>query len=330
MQIQSVLSMAPLRVSFLGGGSDIQTFYSKHRGLVVSAAISKYVYVHIKRHDPLFQERYRISYSEVENTNSRKDIKNSIVRGCLELLNIDEPIQISTSADLPANSGLGSSSSFAVALLNGLHALRNENSSPVQLAEEASEVEINILGSPIGKQDQYAAAFGGFNSFEFVENGSVRIEPINLPRRKINNLLDNSIMIWTGQSRSTNTVLVDQATKLNDNFDRLIELTILAQEFKTLLVKSESKWSELGPLIKNGWELKQTFSKKIVTNEVKLITDTLDTLGSTGYKLLGAGGGGFILATFEELNPLIISKLKQWQTFVPSLDFHGSRIVSIY
>ena len=135
MEIQSVLSMAPLRLSFLGGGTDISTYYTKSKGCVVSAAINKYVYVHIKRHDPLFQERYRISYSEVEHTNSRDLIKNSIVKGCLELLKIDEPIQISTSADLPANSGLGSSSSFAVALLNALHTLKNENASPVQLAE---------------------------------------------------------------------------------------------------------------------------------------------------------------------------------------------------
>jgi D-glycero-alpha-D-manno-heptose-7-phosphate kinase len=167
MEIQSVLSVAPLRISFLGGGTDIPTFYTRSKGCVVSAAINKYVYVHIKRHDPLFQERYRISYSEVEHTNSRNSIKNAIVKGCLELLDIDEPIQISTSADLPANSGLGSSSSFAVALLNALHALKNENASAVQLAEEASTVEIELLGSPIGKQDQYAAAFGGLNLFEF-------------------------------------------------------------------------------------------------------------------------------------------------------------------
>ena len=116
-----IFCRAPMRISFLGGGTDIPTFYTRSRGCVVSAAINKYVYVHIKRHDPLFQERYRISYSEVEHTNSRNDIKNGIVKGCLELLEIDEPIQISTSADLPANSGLGSSSSFAVALLNALH-----------------------------------------------------------------------------------------------------------------------------------------------------------------------------------------------------------------
>ena len=140
MEVQSVLSMAPLRISFVGGGTDISTFYRKTPGCVISAAINKYVYVHIKRHDPLFQERYRISYSETEHTQNRNDINNLIVRSCLELLEMDEPLQISTSADLPSNSGLGSSSSFAVALLNGLHKIRGEEVSLVQIAEEASRV----------------------------------------------------------------------------------------------------------------------------------------------------------------------------------------------
>jgi len=329
MGIQSVLSMSPLRISFLGGGTDIPTFYTRSRGCVVSAAINKYVYVHIKRHDPLFQERYRISYSEVEHTNSRNDIKNGIVKGCLELLEIDEPIQISTSADLPANSGLGSSSSFAVALLNGLHALRNENASPVQLAEEASAVEIGILGSPIGKQDQYAAAFGGINFFEFGVNGSVIIEPINLSISKINALLDQTVMIWTGQSRNANTILNDQADRANLNYESLLKLTKLTQEFKLKIVEKDADWNTLGPLIKKSWTLKQSLSKKIMTDEVKIIEERLVNLGSVGYKLLGAGGGGFMFSAFGNKDKEIQSKLKDWHTFKPSLDFQGTRVVSV-
>jgi D-glycero-alpha-D-manno-heptose-7-phosphate kinase len=167
MVFQSCLTIAPLRVSFVGGGSDFPNYYLKNGGAVVSTAISKYVYVHVKRHDPLFQERYRISYSEVEHTQSRESIKNRIVKSSLELLEIDEPLQISTSADLPAASGLGSSSSFAVALLLALHSLKGESVSPLQLSEEACNVEIEMLKSPIGKQDQYASAFGGMNFIEF-------------------------------------------------------------------------------------------------------------------------------------------------------------------
>jgi D-glycero-alpha-D-manno-heptose-7-phosphate kinase len=328
MEIQSVLSMAPLRISFLGGGTDISSFYKYSKGCVISAAISKYVYVHVKRHDPLFQERYRISYSEIEYTNARSEIKNKIVKSCLELLNIDEPIQISTSADLPANSGLGSSSSFAVALLNALHALRNESISAVQLAEEACEVEISILGSPIGKQDQFAAAFGGINFFEFDPSGSVRIEPINLSTSKTNDLFNNTVMIWTGKSRSANLVLSDQAEYKMDNFQNLLQLTELTEKFKTILIGEAPSWSRLGPLILEGWKLKQTLSRKIMTEEIISITNILDKLGSVGYKLLGAGGGGFMFAVFNEKNHEIQSDLQGWHSFKPSLDYRGAQIVS--
>jgi D-glycero-alpha-D-manno-heptose-7-phosphate kinase len=329
MEVQSILSTAPLRISFLGGGTDIPSYYTKSKGCVVSAAINKYVYVHIKRHDPLFQERYRISYSEVEHTNSRDSIKNAIVKGCLELLGIDEPIQISTSADLPANSGLGSSSSFAVALLNALHVLKNENASPVQLAEEASSVEIDLLGSPIGKQDQYTAAFGGLNLFEFETDGRVSIEPLNISAVEVNALLDKSIMIWTGQSRNANSVLADQALQSSSNQENLLELTNLTKDFKSKLLEKNVDWTTLGPLIKKGWSLKKSFSKQIVTEEVTSITKELDSMGCLGYKLLGAGGGGFVLGVFGFIDNEIQSKLKGWHTFRPSIDAKGARIVSV-
>ena len=321
--------MAPLRISFLGGGSDISSFYEKSPGCVVSAAIDKYVYVHIKRHDPLFQERYRVSYSEVEHTKNRDGIKNSIVRACLELLNMDEPLQISTSADLPANSGLGSSSSFAVALLNGLHAIRGEEVSPVQIAEEACHAEIGILKSPIGKQDQYAAAFGGMNYFEFRENGSVQIEPMYLSRTDTGRFLEKSLLIWTGQSRKADVILGDQASRAESNFDQILQITELAKSFKEFLLTSNLDWNELGSLISQGWKLKQSFSDKISTVEVRAITARLDDLNCYGYKLLGAGGGGFIFAIFDEINEKNLEGLNNWRTLRPALDHAGARIVSV-
>jgi len=329
VDFQSVLSLAPLRVSFLGGGSDIPNFYEKHTGAVVSAAINKYVYVHIKRHDPLFQERYRISYSEIEHTQNRVEIKNSIVRSCLELLEIDEPLQISTSADLPANSGLGSSSSFAVALLLGLHAIRGEEVSPVQVAEEACRVEIEILKSPIGKQDQYAASFGGLNFFEFKANGTVNIEPIYLSNIDTGRLLERSILIWTGQTRKADAILSDQALRASKNLDQLIAITELAAIFKNELLKPNLNWSELGSLISQGWTLKKSLSTKIATPEVQEITSKLDEINCYGYKLLGAGGGGFIFSLMEESDISTVEDLEGWRTFRPELDQLGARIVSL-
>lgn len=329
MPFQSVLSIAPLRVSFAGGGSDISSFYEKQNGAVVSAAINKYVYVHIKRHDPLFQERFRISYSEIEHTQVRKDIKNGVVRSCLELLDINEPLQISTSADLPANSGLGSSSSFTVSLLLGLHALRGEEVSPVQIAEEACEVEISFLGSAIGKQDQYAAAFGGLNYFEFQTNGKVRIEPIYLSKVDMGRLLERSVLVWTGQSRKADDILKDQAGRATENYIHLLELSNLANTLKEHLLQRTLDWSEIGRMISQGWEIKQTLSPKIVTPEVQAIASRLEEIGCYGYKLLGAGGGGFMFALIEDPQKAILGSLGGWSTFRPELDHIGARIVSL-
>ena len=329
MPFQSVLSIAPLRVSFVGGGSDISSFYERQNGAVVSAALNKYVYVHIKRHDPLFQERFRISYSEIEHTQVRKDIKNGVVRSCLELLDIDEPLQISTSADLPANSGLGSSSSFTVSLLLGLHALRGEEVSPVQIAEEACEVEISFLGSAIGKQDQYAAAFGGLNYFEFQTNGKVKIEPIYLSNVDMGRLLERSVLVWTGQSRKADDILKDQAGRATENYNHLLELSNLANSLKEHLLQRTLDWSEIGRMISQGWEIKQTLSPKIVTPEVQAIASRLEEMGCYGYKLLGAGGGGFMFALIEDPQKAILGSLGGWSTFRPKLDHIGARIVSL-
>lgn len=329
MEFQSVLSIAPLRVSFLGGGSDIPSFYLGNSGAVVSAAIDKYVYVHIKRHDPLFQERYRISYSEIEHPQSRNDIKNDIVRSCLEILEIDEPLQISTSADLPANSGLGSSSSFAVALLLGLHALRREEISPIQIAEEACQVEIEMMKAPIGKQDQYAAAFGGLNFFEFQTNGHVRIEPLYLSKIDTGRLLDRSILIWTGQSRKADSVLSDQASRSSENLNQIIQMTELATTLKEELLKSDLNWETVGALITNGWLIKETLSPRISTPEVNAIARQLESMDCYGYKLLGAGGGGFMFGLMKDLGDSSLEKLSQWRTFRPALDHLGARVVSL-
>ena len=326
---QSVLSVAPLRLSFVGGGSDIPNFYEIHGGAVVSASIDKYVYVHIKRHDPLFQERYRISYSEVEHTQDRSQIKNKIVKACLEKLDIDEPLQISTSADLPSSSGLGSSSSFAVALLLGLHALRGEEVSPIQVAEEACDVEMNYLDSPIGKQDQYAAAFGGLNHFYFKKDGRVMIEPLNISRLNSQELFEKSMLIWSGQTRDAGIVLEDQLRRSDENLENISTISNLAELFKEQLIKDELDWPKIGGLISHGWKLKKTLSPKISTPEVSEIISKLEQIGCHGYKLLGAGGGGFVYALVDNISKLDLTNFEELRIVHPQLDHLGARVVSI-
>ena len=164
---KTIITKTPLRISFFGGGSDIKKFYLKKRGLIISSTIDKYIYVTIKRHGNTFDEKYRINYQQSENVNKINKIKNNIIRESLKYLKIDEPLYISTIADIPARSGLGSSSSFTVGLLKGLFELKHKKISKKELAELACKIEIDIIKSPIGKQDQYAAAFGGLNKFIF-------------------------------------------------------------------------------------------------------------------------------------------------------------------
>jgi D-glycero-alpha-D-manno-heptose-7-phosphate kinase len=328
MKYQSVLTLAPLRISFIGGGTDINYFYRNSPGKVISAAINKYVYVHIKNHDPLFQERYRISYSEVEHTQSRSEIKNQIIKSCLELLNMDEPLQISTSADLPTNSGLGSSSSFTVALLLGLHQIVGDGVSQAQLAEEAAYVEIEMLKSPIGKQDQYAAAFGGLNYYEFLADDSVKIQPLLTPKSQSKNLLENSVLIWTSEGRSATKVLIDQEKNYASNKISLEKLTVLVDELKSKLLENTSNLSEIGEIIRSGWELKERLSDLISTPKTKEIIKELIDNRCLGYKLLGAGGGGFVYALFSDSGDKYIANFPNRRFFIPKLDNLGVRVVS--
>jgi D-glycero-alpha-D-manno-heptose-7-phosphate kinase len=325
---KSVLTAAPLRVSFLGGGTDFSSYYRRQNGAVLAAAIDKYVYVHVKRHDPLFQERYRVSYSEVEHCQQREEIKNGIVRASLELLNMDTPLQISTSADLPANSGLGSSSSFAVALLLALHSLKGETVAPAQLAEEACEVEIGILGSPIGKQDQYAAAFGGVNVFEFFADESVKIQPISARNEVILDVFSNSTLIWTQQARLASAVLEDQETRSERNQSALNELRQLVYLLKDDILSNRSNLRKFGKYVTRGWEIKKSLSPLIAVPAVDQILSDLQQFNTCGSKLLGAGAGGFVFTIHENLLADLESLRSRWPIFCPGIDNTGARILS--
>ena len=194
-----IVSKTPLRISFVGGGTDFGSFYKKNSyGLVVNTSIDKYIYTSVKKLDPLFYEKFRLNYSETEMVDHVKNIKNPIIRECIKFLNIDDRLYISTIADVPSFSGLGSSSSFTVGLLNVLYNFKKQKISPGKLAEEAAHIEIKVLGSPIGKQDHYVASFGGLNKIFFFDNDKVKVEKIKIPKKfykKYNN--SNLILIYS-------------------------------------------------------------------------------------------------------------------------------------
>lgn len=331
--VSSALAVAPLRVSFVGGGSDIPNFFQHDEGAVISCAISKYVFVHVKIHDDSFGERYRISYSQVEHVQEISEIKNEIVRRCLEFMNIDFPVQISTLSDLPAGTGLGSSSSFTAALLLALHELKGERPTKYQLAEEACHVEISLLKHPIGKQDQYAAAYGGINLFRFRSDGRVLVEPICIASKELEEFLARCRLYWTSTERSAVKVLKDQASRATANHKNLEKMVGFAHEFKKQLECSSVNWREISSLIDKTWILKRELSPLISSSDIQEMITTIKSEGDYGIKLLGAGGGGFVLAFNGEesykVPSNILSKTLS-SSFVPAIDHLGARIISTF
>ena len=291
---RAVTTITPQRLSFAGGGTDLPDFYRQHGGAVVSTTIDKYIYVTVKRHSPLFNEAYRLSYSKTEHVDSLDEIENDVARECLRLVHVDPPLFIATAADLPASSGLGSSSSFAVGLLYALHTLRGEDVSVGQLAEEASHVEVEMLGRPIGKQDQYAAAFGGLNYITFNSNGRVHLDPLWLPNGGADALFRNSMLFWTGLQREAEGILHEQRAMIGETADTLVKMRDLAAECRDALLVIHEDLRGFGAIVDSGWRAKRGLATKISSPEIDVCYARALAAGALGGKIAGAGGGGFL------------------------------------
>jgi D-glycero-alpha-D-manno-heptose-7-phosphate kinase len=327
---RTVTTITPQRVSFVGGGTDLPSFYTNHNGGVISSAINQYVYVTVKQHSPLFDEAYRLSYSKTEHAHTLDDVENSIARECLRLVHVEPPLYIATAADLPASSGLGSSSSFAVGLLNALHLLKGERVSPAQLAEEACEVEINILGNPIGKQDQYAAAFGGLNHIHFKKNGRVEIDHLVLQNNLIDELFENSLLIWTGIQRDASSILAKQNKSVEKKIASYELLINDTKDCKRLMLNPPSDFLiQFGGLLEKSWQTKKSLEETISSKEMDQMHEHVKSLGGYGGKLSGAGGGGFFYEVICKENHSelfkIYGKMKVLKVAYEPL---GSRILS--
>ena len=291
---RAVTTITPQRLSFAGGGTDLPDFYRCHGGAVVSSAIDKYIYVTVKRHSPLFNENYRLSYSKTEHCSRLDEIENDIARECLKLVHVEPPLFIATTADLPASSGLGSSSSFAVGLLYALHALRGEDVSAGQLAEEACHIEIDVLGSPIGKQDQYAAAFGGLNYITFQRDGRVHLDSVWVPGNGAAGLFTHVMLFWTGMQREAGHVLREQRENITRTSDTLLGMRDMATTCRDLLLAHPDDASKLGELLNSGWRAKRTLASTITTDDIDASYERALKGGALGGKIAGAGGGGFL------------------------------------
>ena len=289
-----VITRTPMRISFAGGGTDLPDFFKKETGAVLSTAIDKYVYVTVKRHGELFNEAYRLNYAEAETVQALDDINNEIARECLRMVCVDSPLYISTVGDVPSSTGLGSSSSFAVGLLNALHAIRGEEVSPAQLLDEAVRVEVDVLKRPIGKQDQAAAAYGGFNYFRFATDGTVQLEPHSPLQMNFTNLFDQLQLFWTGICRDSASVLKEQKKNTVDRMENLRRMCGLAEHLSNQ-VRNELDIENFGRALDEGWQLKRSLASTITNDAIDSWYQKACDAGAIGGKICGAGGGGFLL-----------------------------------
>ncbi len=289
-----IISRAPVRISMGGGGTDLPSYYEKHEGFLLAASINKYVHILLNKR---FEESVRLSYSETEIVDNIKDIKHGIFRSSLKYTGVNKQVEIISVADVPSNCGLGTSSTFTVSLLSALFSHKREYMSLHELAECACKIEINILKEPIGKQDQYAAVFGGFNGYTFHKDGSVTVEPVKISDGALMELQSNMFLFYLNKKRSAGDILKVQNKKTKDNnkdvLNRLHKIKEIGLHTKKIFEKD--KINEFGELLHEHWLIKKGISDKISDPYIDEVYETAIKNGAVGGKVIGAGGGGFLL-----------------------------------
>jgi D-glycero-alpha-D-manno-heptose-7-phosphate kinase len=320
-----IVVRTPFRISFIGGGSDLPEFYRREPGAVVSATIDKYMYLAIH---PYFHSKIRIKYSRTEDVDRVEDIEHPIVRECLLWRQIPKGMEIASFADVPAGSGLGSSSSFTVGLLHALHEYCGEPAVAEELARSACEVELGRLRQPIGKQDQYAAAYGGLNFIRFRSDETVDLEALVLAPADEREFSRRLLMFYLGQERQASDILEEQARNMADEarFARVREMVRLAEKFRDALQRGQ--FAACGELMNEGWMLKRDLAGGISNDLVETTYARAMAAGAAGGKVLGAGGGGFLLLYCE---PARQQQLRAELSGLREMPFrfspHGSRVI---
>lgn len=290
-----ILTRAPLRIPLGGGGTDLPSYYSQYGGFVLSAAINKYVYISLNR--PQVDDLIRVKYSKSETVEDLNEVQHDLVREAMRLTGVERGVEIVSMADVPAGTGMGSSGSFVVALLRAFHALRREYVPPNELAEEACRIEIEMAGSPVGKQDQYVAAFGGITCFDISRDGQVAVSRISFSNHQVDELRSNLLLFYTGIQRRAMDILEDQkrdtAHSNPDVIDSLHRTKELGLQIKEAL--EEGDLDRFGELMDLHWQNKKRRSGKISDLRIDKWYELARDNGAVGGKLIGAGGGGFLL-----------------------------------
>lgn len=320
-----IIVRAPFRISFAGGGSDLKEFYAKGAGAVVSTTINKYMYVMIH---PYFYDKIRIKYSKTEDVNNIEEIQHPLVRECLRLMAISKGIEIASIADIPAGTGLGSSSAFTVGLLQALHTLTGKPASREKIAREACQIEIDLLKNPIGKQDQYAVSYGGLNFIGFNSDDTVDVHPILLAEEVKKNLEEGLSLFFIGNIRNSNDILKEQKANIKNNkshFKKIEKMVLLANELREILL--QGKLSHFGEILHESWMLKRELSCHITNSVIDNYYKKARKAGGIGGKVLGAGGGGFLLIYSPPQLKLKIQKALGLKRLDFSLDREGTKVI---
>jgi D-glycero-alpha-D-manno-heptose-7-phosphate kinase len=321
-----IITRTPFRISFVGGGSDMEAFYSRHQGAVLSTSINKYMY--ISTHKYFYPDQIRVKYSQTETVDRLEDLRHPLLREAMLKTGVRGGLEISSIADIPAGTGMGSSSSFTVGTLHNLYTVQRKYVTHEMLASEACEIEIGKLGEPIGKQDQYAAAYGGLNVIYFNTDGGVAIEPLNIKNEIYRQLQRNLIMFYTGNQRKASDILAEQKQNISqeDKFQILKSMVKLVPDLRDSLFSE--RLEDFGRILHENWILKQKLASQISNTEIDAIYQQGLSHGATGGKLLGAGGGGFLLFYCEEQQQQkLIDHLKPLRKFDFSFDRDGSKLI---
>ncbi|MGA8276539.1 MAG: GHMP kinase [Thermoplasmata archaeon] len=322
-----IITRTPLRISFAGGGTDLPSFYRHHAGgAVTSAAIDKYIHVLVNEK---FDRSIRVAYSRTENVDRLEQLQHGIVKEAMRLTGVSDSLEIHTIADIPSEgTGLGSSSTLTVGLLNALHAFRGVLKGPAELAEEACRIEIDRLGGALGRQDDYIAAFGGVHYFEFRPDDTVRASPLPLSNVDREALSDHLSLFYTGVTRHAEGILKNQSERTRTNLDALVRMRDLAGEARDAIIRAD--WAALGATLDEGWGLKRGLADGISTAEIDAQYEAARAAGAYGGKITGAGGGGFLLLLHPpERSHQIAAALSHMQRLSVRITPEGSRILFV-
>jgi D-glycero-alpha-D-manno-heptose-7-phosphate kinase len=322
-----IISKTPFRISFFGGGTDYPAWFEKFGGAVLSTTIDKYCYITIRYLPPFFEHKHRIVYSIIENVKSFNEIKHPVVKSLLEYFKIDKGVEIHHDGDLPARSGLGSSSSFTVGMLNSLYALKGKIISKNQLAKEAIHIERDVLKESVGSQDQIAVAHGGFNKIVFHNDHNFRVEAGTLQKGKIKHLQDHLMLIFTGFSRFASEIAAEQIRNTSNKEKELNAMRDMVDKAIDIL-NSDRDIVEFGQLLDESWQIKKHLSSKVTNPEVDSLYESALKHGAIGGKLLGAGGGGFMLLFVRPENrKKVASGLRAFLEVKFEFENEGSQII---